>query len=122
VRIIRAIGRNGRLVVSFRVALEAHELLAAEGGDFEEAFMKLRLQPVFGALLLFGFVSCALAQEKTHDSTNISLPETRRPALTGKERLGPKWTDEQRIDNCHVPVDKRGTKPRSSTCPNNPSS
>src|ERR1700758_3119714 len=21
--------------------------------------------------------------------------------LTGKERLGPKWTDEQRIDNCN---------------------
>jgi hypothetical protein len=24
--------------------------------------------------------------------------------------------DEQRIDNCNVPVDKRGTKPRPSTC------
>jgi ribosomal protein L27 len=36
--------------------------------------------------------------------------------LTGKERLGPKWMDEQRIDNCKVPIDKRGTKPRPSTC------
>jgi ribosomal protein L27 len=36
--------------------------------------------------------------------------------LTGKERLGPKWTDEQRIDNCKVPVEKRGTKPRPSAC------
>jgi hypothetical protein len=40
--------------------------------------------------------------------------------LTGKERLGPKWTDEQRIDNCKVPADKRGTKPRSSACPHIP--
>jgi hypothetical protein len=32
--------------------------------------------------------------------------------LTGKERLGRKWMDEQRIDNCKVPIDKRGTKPR----------
>jgi hypothetical protein len=40
--------------------------------------------------------------------------------LTGKERLGPKWTDEQRIDNCKVPVDKRGTKARSSACPHVP--
>jgi hypothetical protein len=24
--------------------------------------------------------------------------------------------DEQRIDNCNVPMDKRGTKPRPSTC------
>jgi hypothetical protein len=31
---------------------------------------------------------------------------------TGKERLGNKWADEQRIDNCNVPLDKRGQKPR----------
>jgi hypothetical protein len=30
--------------------------------------------------------------------------------------LGKKWMDEQRIDNCKVPIDKRGTKPRPSTC------
>jgi hypothetical protein len=40
--------------------------------------------------------------------------------LTGKERLGKKWMDEQRIDNCKVPIDKRGTKPRPSTCPQVP--
>jgi hypothetical protein len=40
--------------------------------------------------------------------------------LTGKERLGRKWMDEQRIDNCKVPIDKRGTKPRLSTCPQVP--
>jgi len=38
--------------------------------------------------------------------------------LTGKERLGRKWTDEQRIDNCNVPADKRGAKPRPIECPN----
>ena len=37
-------------------------------------------------------------------------------AVTGKERLGGKWTDEQRIDNCKVPSDRRGTQPRSDTC------
>ena len=42
------------------------------------------------------------------------------PTLTGKERLGEKWMDEQRIDNCKVPVDKRGPKPRPSTCPHVP--
>jgi len=36
---------------------------------------------------------------------------------TGKERLGQKWTDEQRTDNCKVPIDKRGTTPRPDTCP-----
>jgi hypothetical protein len=28
--------------------------------------------------------------------------------LIGKERLGRKWMDEQRIDNCKVPIDKGG--------------
>ncbi len=70
----------------------------------------MRLRRGFaGALLVITFASCAQAQ-------------TRAPRLTGKERLGPKWTDEQRIDNCNVPVDKRGTKPRPSACANNPSS
>ena len=40
--------------------------------------------------------------------------------LTGKERLGRKWMDEQRIDNCKVPIDKRGIKPRLGTCPHAP--
>ena len=36
--------------------------------------------------------------------------------FTGKERLGEKWEDQQRIDNCKVPLDKRGTKPRPDSC------
>jgi hypothetical protein len=28
--------------------------------------------------------------------------------------------DEQRIDNCKVPIDQRGAKPRPSTCPHVP--
>ena len=43
-------------------------------------------------------------------------------ALTGKERLGRKWMDEQRIDNCNVPIDMRGTRPRPSVCPHAPTS
>ena len=35
---------------------------------------------------------------------------------TGKERLGEKWQDEQRIDNCKVPPEKRGTRPRPDRC------
>jgi len=47
-----------------------------------------------------------------------TLPPSHAPApRTGKERLGEKWKDEQRIDNCNVPLDKRGTKPRPDFCP-----
>ena len=42
------------------------------------------------------------------------------PTRTGKERLGTKWMDEQRVDNCNVPVDKRGSRPRPSACPHVP--
>lgn len=86
--------------------------------------MGLLCRRIFSALLVAGFVSCALAQDASRDRTATSaiLAHTRRPALTGKERLGPKWTDEQRIDNCNVPIDKRGTKPRPSACSNGHSS
>ena len=35
---------------------------------------------------------------------------------TLKERLGDKASDEQRVDNCKVPPDQRGTKVRPDTC------
>ena len=44
-----------------------------------------------------------------------------KPSLTGKERLGKKWMDEQRIDNCNVPIDKRGSRPRPGNCLHSPS-
>lgn len=56
-------------------------------------------------------------------------PQVQRPpatgvtparSRTGKERLGGKWTDEQRLDNCKVPPDKRGPKPRPDACPTMP--
>jgi hypothetical protein len=40
-------------------------------------------------------------------------PVTRaEEALTLKERLSDKASDEQRIDNCRVPLERRGTRPR----------
>jgi hypothetical protein len=48
--------------------------------------------------------------------TPVVDPIEAAPTLTGKERLGRKWTDEQRVDNCKVPVDKRGPKSRAASC------
>jgi len=75
--------------------------------------------PALIMLLTIGFVQAALAQEQPlpHAAT---LPPNTSMTLTGKERLGEKWKDEQRIDNCKVPADKRGTRPRPSTCPHVP--
>ena len=81
--------------------------------------MSLLRASLFAALLV-GLAPGASAQDgKGNAASNIT---TERPGLTGKERLGPKWSDEQRIDNCHVPFDKRGRKSRPGNCPNVPSS
>jgi hypothetical protein len=37
-------------------------------------------------------------------------------AKTSKERLSDKASDEQRVDNCRVPLDRRGPTPRPD-CP-----
>ncbi len=76
-------------------------------------------------LLFISFSSCALAQDEKRGPSAVNAAtssETMRTGLTGKERLGPKWTDEQRIDNCKVPVDKRGPRPRPSACAEAPPS
>src|SRR5438105_4749879 len=38
------------------------------------------------------------------------------PARTAKERLSSKSADEQRVDNCKVPLEARGPKPRPDHC------
>lgn len=38
------------------------------------------------------------------------------PVKTGKERLSSKATDDQRVDNCKVPPELRGTATRPDTC------
>ncbi len=66
-----------------------------------------------GALVVVGLTSATPAQ---HTRPDQIAPISTSPSLTGKERLGRKWMDEQRIDNCNVPPDKRGTRPRPSRC------
>ncbi len=72
----------------------------------------------FVALLAATAATFAQAEDRKPVAAKGPSPAT----LTGKERLGPKWTDEQRIDNCNVPPDKRGAKPRPSICTNVPPS
>jgi hypothetical protein len=65
-------------------------------------------------------VSAAHAQPFAGASGDGSAPaattQPTGPVRTSKERLGNKWSDEQRVDNCKVPPDKRGPKPRPDTC------
>lgn len=75
---------------------------------------------IIGALLAIFFALPATAQENSRRSEPVPESKTSPETLTGKERLGRKWMDEQRIDNCNVPFDKRGSRPRPSVCPTTP--
>jgi len=79
---------------------------------------KFMLTAVFAAALA---VSAAHAQPLAGASGDVSAQaattQPAGPVRTSKERLGNKWSDEQRVDNCKVPLDKRGPKPRPDTCP-----
>ena len=83
------------------------------------------MEPIHRRLISFvfavGLASAAFAQERQPDQTAPNAATANGPSLTGKERMGRKWMDEQRIDNCNVPIDKRGSRPRSSACSHIPS-
>ncbi len=67
-------------------------------------------------LVMSGLTSPAIGQNAQPIDRPTPNSTVQQKTLTGKERLGRKWMDEQRIDNCNVPVDKRGTKQRSASC------
>ena len=80
---------------------------------------------LISVLFAMCFASAAFAQDRQPDQTAPNAETAtpvNGPSLTGKERMGRKWMDEQRIDNCNVPIDKRGTRPRPSACPRVPTS
>jgi hypothetical protein len=87
-------------------------------------FARLSMRFLHRRSLVSIFVVCltlpVLAQNAPSRDQPAPDATVQQGTLTGKERLGPKWTDEQRIDNCKVPIDKRGAKPRSSACPHIP--
>ena len=67
------------------------------------------------ALTLVLQVGLAAAGERPREDSDTK-PLPAGPTRTGKERLGGKASDEQRVDNCKVPLDRRGATPRPDTC------
>jgi hypothetical protein len=56
------------------------------------------------------------AETVAHPGVGAIAPPNAGAQRTGKERLDEKWKDEQRVDNCKVPLDKQGPKPRPDSC------
>jgi hypothetical protein len=67
------------------------------------------------ALTLALQAGLAAAGEGAGEDSNARQIEA-APTRTGKERLGGKASDEQRVDNCKVPPDRRGATQRPDTC------
>ncbi|MBV8512137.1 MAG: hypothetical protein JO289_18435 [Xanthobacteraceae bacterium] len=59
--------------------------------------------------LLFG-------SARAQNSAPAAAPDTSQGAQTLKERLGDKGSDEQRVDNCKVAPERRGSKVRPDGC------
>ncbi len=55
-------------------------------------------------------------QEVTAVETIKQSTHFQKVVKTAKERLGKKYADNQRINNCKVPIEKRGSKPRPDQC------
>jgi hypothetical protein len=62
-------------------------------------------------LLGYAMLNPAKAAEPTRDG---AAPQA--PLKTAKERLSDKASDEQRVNDCKVPAERR-TRARSSRCP-----
>jgi hypothetical protein len=60
--------------------------------------------------------SSVRAQDATLPMSNMEQAATTIRPQTLKERLGDKASDEQRVDNCNVPPERRGMKIRQDGC------
>jgi hypothetical protein len=70
-------------------------------------------------LLAFDPNALASADQPPSDPARAEAPAPESaPVKTGKEHLSDKASDEQRVDNCNVPLDRRGPKIRPDECPN----
>ena len=92
----------------------------------DDHLMAQIMRPVSPKFMLTAVLAVGLAVSAAHaqplagasgdGSAQTATSQPAGPVRTSKERLGDKWSDEQRVDNCKVPPDKRGPKPRPDTC------
>jgi hypothetical protein len=79
--------------------------------------MRLQQNGLPVSVLLIGVTLSSIVSGQGTSPVAPPSPTAAPQNLTGKERLGEKWKDEQRLDNCKVPPDKRGARPRPDSCP-----
>jgi hypothetical protein len=87
----------------------------AEGTELPMWFRPV-LVGTAGMMIALSF-SLARAQDAAPaPAPNVPQAATTMRPQTLKERLGDKASDEQRVDNCKVPPERRGSKTRPDGC------
>ena len=81
----------------------------------------LRFPPRIVFVIAFGFMIPTAMAGDVSDNRSPEVAADDNPApvsavRTGKERLGAKWTDEQRVDDCGIPDARRGASKRPAGC------
>ena len=87
--------------------------------DVPRMMLRSPLRAVARTLLLLVALTAATARadgEASHTEASQIQASQAQPTRTAKELLGGKASDEQRLDNCKVPLDLRGPKPRPDDC------
>jgi hypothetical protein len=72
------------------------------------------MKPMLAVLAAWTAVSAMPAD--AHAQSNNLVATRMAAAATGKERLGDKASDNQRVNDCHVPPEKRGPIKRPTEC------
>jgi len=68
------------------------------------------------AVLGISIAAAVLLPGDAHAQSTTTVGTGMAPAATGKERLGDKASDNQRVNDCHVPPEKRGPIKRPTEC------
>ena len=74
------------------------------------------MRAVIASVMLGCIAAAGLAQASQYEAGPSAAPAQPTALKTGKERLGEKATDEQRVDDCKVPSGRR-TRERPTACP-----
>jgi 2-hydroxychromene-2-carboxylate isomerase len=77
---------------------------------------------VCGAFTLLSLPALAADAGTRPDVASAAAARAGTQQQTLKERLGDKASDEQRVDNCKVPPERRGPKIRPDDCNHEPNS
>jgi hypothetical protein len=74
------------------------------------------MRAVIASILLGCFIVAGSVQASQYEAGPSAAPTPPTGSRTGKERLGEKATDEQRVDDCNVPPGRR-SRVRPVSCP-----